>query len=44
MAVTLRKLALFRVGEVEYERIEEDRWSQCDMEVHEHPVVTALLA
>ena len=36
----LRKLALFRVGEVEYERIEEDFWSQCDMEVHEHPLVT----
>jgi glycosyltransferase involved in cell wall biosynthesis len=35
----LRKLALFQVGNVEYERIEEDRWSQCDMEVHEHPVV-----
>jgi glycosyltransferase involved in cell wall biosynthesis len=35
----LRKLALFRVGEVEYERIEEHNWSQCDMEVHEHPVV-----
>jgi glycosyltransferase involved in cell wall biosynthesis len=35
----LRKLALFRVGEVEYERIEEDHWSQCDMEVHEHPIV-----
>jgi glycosyltransferase involved in cell wall biosynthesis len=36
----LRKLALFRVGPVEYERIEEDHWSQCDMEVHEHPIVT----
>lgn len=36
----LRKIALFRVGEVEYEHIEEDRWSQCDMEVHEHPVVS----
>lgn len=36
----LRKLALFRVGEVEYERIEEDHWSSCDMEVHEHPIVT----
>ena len=36
----LRKLSLFRVGEVEYERIEEDRWSQCDMEVHEHPIVS----
>ena len=34
-----RKLAIFRVGEVEYERIDEDRWSHCDMEVHEHPVV-----
>jgi glycosyltransferase involved in cell wall biosynthesis len=36
----LRKLALFRVGDVEYERIEEQNWSQCDMEVHEHPVVS----
>lgn len=34
----LHKLALFRVGEVEYEYIEEDAWSQCDMEVHEHPI------
>jgi glycosyltransferase involved in cell wall biosynthesis len=33
----LRKLALFRVGEVEYESIDEEHWSQCDMEVHEHP-------
>ena len=36
----LRKLALFRVGEVEYERIEEQNWSQCDMEVHEHPILS----
>jgi glycosyltransferase involved in cell wall biosynthesis len=36
----LRKLALFRVGEVAYERIEEEHWSHCDMEVHEHPIVT----
>ncbi len=36
----LRKLALFRVGQVEYERIEEDHWSNCDMEVHEHPIVS----
>jgi hypothetical protein len=36
----LRKLALFRVGQVEYERIEEDHWSQCDMEVHEYPQLT----
>ena len=35
----LRKLALFRIGDIEYERIDEDHWSQCDMEVHEHPVV-----
>lgn len=35
----LRKLALFRVGEIEYERIDENYWSKCDMEVHEHPIV-----
>jgi glycosyltransferase involved in cell wall biosynthesis len=35
----LRKLALFRVGTGEYERIEEDFWSTLDMEVHEHPVL-----
>ena len=34
-----RKLALFRVGDGEYERIEEDRWSNLDMEIHEHPVL-----
>lgn len=34
-----RKLALFRVGAGEYERIEEDGWSQLDMEIHEHPVI-----
>jgi glycosyltransferase involved in cell wall biosynthesis len=33
------KLALFRVGAGLYERIEEDRWSDLDMEVHEHPVL-----
>lgn len=35
----LRKLALFRSGAGEYERIEEEQWSQLDMEVHEHPVL-----
>lgn len=35
----LNKLALFRVGVGEYERIEEDRWSHLDMEIHEHPVL-----
>lgn len=42
----LRKLALFRVGSGEYERIDEDQWSHLDMEVHEHPVLdgpTAIL-
>src|SRR5690606_22709418 len=33
----LKKLALFQVGAGEYEHIEEERWSQMDMEVHEHP-------
>jgi glycosyltransferase involved in cell wall biosynthesis len=35
----LRKLALFRVGAGEYERIEENNWSALDMEIHEHPVL-----
>jgi len=34
------KLALFRVGAGEYERINEDQWSRLDMEIHEHPVLT----
>ncbi len=37
--VEQRKLALFRVGAGHYERIEDDRWSDLDMEVHEHPVL-----
>jgi len=35
----LKKLALFRVGSGEYERIDEEHWSHLDMEVHEHPVI-----
>jgi len=35
----LKKLALFRVGRGEYERIDEDHWSTLDMEIHEHPVL-----
>jgi glycosyltransferase involved in cell wall biosynthesis len=35
----LRKLALFKVGAGEYERIDEDQWSKLDMEVHEHPIL-----
>ncbi len=34
-----RKLALFKVGTGEYEKIDEDNWSHLDMEVHEHPVL-----
>jgi glycosyltransferase involved in cell wall biosynthesis len=39
----LRKLSLFRVGSGEYEKIDEDKWSQLDMEVHEHPVIIGQL-
>ncbi|QEG01056.1 Glycosyl transferase family 2 [Stieleria maiorica] len=35
----LKKLALFRVGAGEYERINESRWSHLDMEIHEHPII-----
>lgn len=35
----LRKLALFKVGAGEYEKIDEDQWSNLDMEVHEHPIL-----
>ncbi len=37
------KLALFRVGAGEYERIEEDQWSHLDMEIHEHPVLSGAI-
>lgn len=33
------KLALFRVGAGEYERIDDKQWSKLDMEVHEHPIL-----
>ena len=36
----LKKLALFRLGAGEYERIDEDQWSNLDMEVHEHAVLS----
>lgn len=32
----MRKTAVLRVGAGEYERIEENNWSQLDMEIHEH--------
>jgi len=37
--VPQRKLALIRVGAGLYERIDEDRWSPLDMEIHEHPIL-----
>lgn len=37
--VKQKKLALFRVGSGMYERVEEDYWSNLDMEVHEHPLI-----
>ena len=39
----LRKPALFKVGAGEYERIDEDKWSKLDMEVHEHPILSGSL-
>ena len=35
----LKKLALFKVGAGEYEIIDENQWSNLDMEVHEHPIL-----
>lgn len=35
----LNKLALFKVGAGEYERIDEEQWSKLDMEIHEHPII-----
>jgi len=35
----LKKLALFRVGAGEYEKINEENWSKLDMEIHEHPIL-----
>ncbi|KPF63284.1 glycosyltransferase family 2 protein [Porphyrobacter sp. AAP60] len=37
--VAQRKMALLRVGRALFERIDEDGWSQLDMEIHEHPIV-----
>lgn len=35
----LKKLALFKVGAGEYEQIDEEQWSNLDMEIHEHPIL-----
>ena len=37
--VPQRKLALFVVGKGAYERIDENKWSKLDMEIHEHPII-----
>lgn len=37
--VPMRKLALMRVGAGAYEKIEENRWCNLDMEIHEHPIL-----
>tara|TARA_B100000242_G_scaffold293308_1_gene271018 strand:- start:4943 stop:5785 length:843 start_codon:yes stop_codon:yes gene_type:complete len=37
--VKFKKLALFRINSGEYERIDENNWSNLDMEVHEHPIL-----
>ena len=34
-----RKLACFKIGAGEYERIDEVRWSNLDMEILEHPIL-----
>jgi len=39
----LLKLALFQVGAGEYEKIEENNWSQFDMEIHEHPILNGVI-
>lgn len=36
----MRKLALFRFGKGEYEKIPETSWTNLDMEVHEHLIVS----
>jgi glycosyltransferase involved in cell wall biosynthesis len=38
--VPQKKLALFRVGSGLYERIDDRKWTQLDMEVHEHPILS----
>ncbi|MEL6195829.1 MAG: glycosyltransferase family 2 protein [Myxococcota bacterium] len=37
--IPMRKLALFKPTSGRYERIDDARWTQLDMEVHEHPVL-----
>jgi glycosyltransferase involved in cell wall biosynthesis len=37
--VPQKKLALFKVGAGLYEKLDDARWSELDMEVHKHPVL-----
>jgi glycosyltransferase involved in cell wall biosynthesis len=39
----MRKLAFFKKESGEYEKIEEDSWSNLDMEIHEHPILDGSL-
>ncbi|SFR31333.1 Glycosyltransferase involved in cell wall bisynthesis [Robiginitalea myxolifaciens] len=36
---SMRKLALFKRQVGAYERIDEEHWSNLDMEIHEHPII-----
>jgi len=36
----MKKLALFKKNSGRYERIEESNWSDFDMEIHEHPIIS----
>jgi glycosyltransferase involved in cell wall biosynthesis len=38
--LTQRKLSMFRRSAGRYEKIEEQNWSNLDMEIHEHPVLS----
>ncbi|MEM6532613.1 MAG: glycosyltransferase family 2 protein [Myxococcota bacterium] len=38
--IPMRKLSLFRPSAGRYERVDDERWTQLDMEVHEHPVLS----
>ena len=39
----LKKLALFQVNAGEYEKIDENKWSKLDMEIHEHPILNGAI-
>ncbi len=41
--VKMKKLSLFQANSGNYEKIEEESWSNLDMEVHEHPIINGQL-